>query len=214
MKILLLTGGAILIFTYGIDINAWLYEYPYPILLVLIPGILLMVLKPFGRILGISYLKHESFGSLIAEGTIDTFETILSVLSNILSYIRLLALALVHISLMLAINTMTELLPEPEIITGGMEIAEILGIIGLHTIRMIGLIFGNAIVILLEGLLVFVNSMRLHFYEFFSKFYQGTGADFFPFYLDDEYSIIIFRGDFRIDLISEEIEKELKEKKK
>ncbi|MFX0076926.1 MAG: V-type ATP synthase subunit I, partial [Candidatus Hermodarchaeota archaeon] len=163
IKIILLTGGTILIFTYGFDIYTWL-EPPFPILLVIGPAILLIILKPVGKALHLSYLKKESVGGLIGEGTMETFETFLSILSNVASYIRLLALALAHISLMVAITAMSE------IIQGGGVVNEV--------ITYIGLIFGNIIVILLEGLLVFINAVRLHFYEFFFKFYQGSGVDY------------------------------------
>lgn len=207
MKIFLITGGMVLIFSYGFNLDAWL-SYPYPILLVLIPGILIIILKPIGRLFGISYLKKESIGALMAEGTIDTFETILSILSNVLSYIRLLALSLVHITLMLAIITMSELITVPTI-SPGMEIGSLMSAIGLQIFRIVGLIFGNLVVILLEGLLAFINSLRLHFYEFFSKFYTGTGINFYPFYLDSDYSIIKFKPGQIKDLISEEIDKEI-----
>ncbi|MHA1488529.1 MAG: V-type ATP synthase subunit I [Promethearchaeota archaeon] len=194
LKILLLTGGSILLFTWHFDIKAWLV-YPYPILLPLVPGLLLMISKPFGRLIGISYLKEESYGALMGEGSFETFETFLSILSNVSSYIRILALALTHIALMLAIQVIIGLLQ------GGGIFIEIL--------RVIGLIFGNIVVILLEGVLVFINAIRLHFYEFFFKFYQGTGSEFFPFLLNDDYSIIIFNIENETDIISEEIEKEI-----
>ncbi|MBY8987993.1 MAG: hypothetical protein KGD61_06025, partial [Candidatus Lokiarchaeota archaeon] len=197
IKILMLTGGTILIFTYGFEIYSWL-EPPYPILLPLVPGILLIVLKPFGKIFRISYLKNESVGGLIGEGTMETFETLLSIMSNVASYIRLLALALAHISLMVAITAMGNLLQ------GGGIVNDI--------INLIGLIFGNMIVMLLEGLLVFINAIRLHFYEFFFKFYQGSGVNYVPFYLDDEYSTIIFKISSIKDVISEEIDKEIESK--
>jgi len=108
VKIMILTGGTILIFTYGFDIYTWL-EPPYPILLPLVPGILLIVLKPVGKIFRLSYLKEESVGGLIGEGTMEAFETLLSIMSNAASYIRLLALALAHISLMVAIIAMGDL---------------------------------------------------------------------------------------------------------
>ncbi|MHA1192106.1 MAG: V-type ATP synthase subunit I [Promethearchaeota archaeon] len=212
MKMCLLTGGTILIFTYGINLNDWL-SYPYPILLVLVPGILLIVLKPIGGLLGISYLKKESFGSLLGEGTIETFETALSILSNIASYIRLLALSLAHIALMIAVGSLLDLLPIPGAITTDMDPLAITGIILLEGLRLVGIILGNAFVILLEGILVFINALRLHFYEFFFKFYQGSGTEFFPFYLDESYSIIQFWVDYDKDLISEEIEKEIDTKK-
>ena len=182
-----------MIFGYGFDIYTWL-AFPYPILLVLIPGILLFVLKPLGKIFKISYLQEESFGSLLGEGSIEAFDTFLSVMSNVASYIRLLALALAHIALLYSINAMSSLIEGEGV--------------GFEILTFIGLVFGNLIVILLEGLLVFINTLRLHFYEFFFKFYQGSGIDYFPFYLDNDYSIMKFRGEIEKDIISEEIEKE------
>ena len=214
MKIVLLTGGTILIFTFGFDIYSWLepqvlfsinlpffgyFQFiTYPILLPLVPGILLIVLKPFGKILHISYLREESVGGLIGEGTMETFETLLSIMSNVASYIRLLALALAHISLMVAITAMGNLVQGEGIIN--------------EIVNIVGLVFGNMIVILLEGLLVFINAIRLHFYEFFFKFYQGSGINYIPFYSDDKYSLINFKISSIKDVISEEIDKEIESK--
>ncbi len=196
-KIALLTGGTILVFIWGFDINSWLI-YPYPILLPLLPGILLIILKPIGKIFRLSYLKHESVGELIGEGSMETFETVLSIMSNVASYIRLLALALAHIALMLAVTAVIGLIQGEGIF--------------ILIIIIIALILGNLFVILLEGILVFINAIRLHFYEFFFKFYQGSGIDFFPFYLDDDYSTINFKIISEKDVISEEIEKEIDSK--
>ncbi|MFW9771763.1 MAG: V-type ATP synthase subunit I [Candidatus Thorarchaeota archaeon] len=210
IKICLLTGGTYLIFTYGINLTVWLSStslltfwgpitLPPPILLVIIPGILLILLKPLGKVFGISYLKKESYGALMGEGTMETFETALSVLSNVASYIRLLALALAHIALMISIQALSNLLQGEGI--------------WFDILKFLGLILGNIIVILLEGILVFINTIRLHFYEFFFKFYKGTGTEFFPFYLDNDYSKIIFREHLEKDVISEEIEKEIEPEK-
>jgi vacuolar-type H+-ATPase subunit I/STV1 len=116
-------------------------------------------------------------------------------MSNVLSYIRLLALALAHVALLFAINEMGNLI-------GGVGL-------GFDILKLIGSIFGNLIVILIEGLLVFINVMRLHFYEFFFKFFQGSGSEYFPFYLDNDYSIIRFSKELDKDIISEEIDKEI-----
>ena len=196
-KIALLSGGTILVFIWGFDINSWLI-YPYPILLPLLPGILLIILKPIGKIFRLSYLKHESVGELIGEGSMETFETVLSVMSNVASYIRLLALALAHIALMLSVTAVIGLIQGEGIF--------------ILIIIIIALILGNLVVILLEGILVFLNAIRLHFYEFFFKFYQGSGTNFFPFYLDDDYSTINFKIISEKDVISEEIEKEIDSK--
>ena len=195
MKILLLTGGTILIFSYSFDIMGKWITPPYPILLVVIPGLLLLLLKPLGKTFKISYLQEESFGSLLGEGSMEAFDTVLSVMSNVASYIRLLALALAHIALLTSINAMMGLI-------GGEGI-------GIEIINFIGGIFGNLIVILLEGLLVFLNAIRLHFYEFFFKFFQGSGIEYFPFNIEDYYSILNFRVGMEKDIISEEIEREI-----
>jgi len=84
--------------------------------------------------------------------------------------------------------------------------------IGFDIIKMVGLVFGNIVVILIEGLLVFINTLRLHYYEFFFKFFQGSGLEYFPFYLDTDYSVIKFSKGMRKDIISEEIDKEIEVK--
>jgi vacuolar-type H+-ATPase subunit I/STV1 len=198
MKILFLDLGVTLIVIWGIDLNAWLSE-PYPILLPVIPGILLMILKPLGKLFGISYMQKESYGELLSEGSIDTFETVLSIPSNILSYLRLLALALAHISLMVAITEIAKLFSGSTLIT--------------QIVVIIVLIFGNAIVILLEGITVFINALRLNFYEFFFKFYEGRGIEFEPFILERNFSNINLKPEREKDVISEEIEKEIETKK-
>lgn len=198
IKILLLTGGTILIFVYKFDLNAWLAP-PYPILLPLIPGILLIILKPLGKIFHVSYLKKETYKELLGEGSMETFETMLSIISNVASYVRLLALALAHIALMIAIEAMANL------IHGEDFFAEL--------VRIIGLTFGNIVVILIEALLVFLNALRLNFYEFFFKFFHGSGTQYYPFYLDNNFSEIKFKISVDKDVIFEEIEKEIESKK-
>ena len=128
----------------------------------------------------------------------ETFETVLSIMSNVASYIRLLALALAHIALMLSVTAVIGLIQGEGIL--------------ILIIIIIALILGNLVVILLEGILVFINAIRLHFYEFFFKFYQGSGTDFFPFYLDDDFSTINFKIISEKDVISEEIEREIDSK--
>ena len=42
-------------------------------------------------------------------------------------------------------------------------------------------LFGNAIILFLEGLIVAVQIVRLEYYEFLSKFLTETGSPFVPF---------------------------------
>ncbi|MHA1730077.1 MAG: V-type ATP synthase subunit I [Promethearchaeota archaeon] len=172
LKILLLIGGTYLILTYTFDINAWIAP-PSPILLVVIPSFILILIKPVGKILHISYLKDASVGGLIGESALDFSETMLQIISNVASFVRILALEMAHIGLMIVVS----------------EIVNMLGIPGVNQIVEI---FGNAFVIVLEVILVMIHCLRLHFYEFFSKFYIADGIEFKPISINDEFSLLDF----------------------
>jgi V/A-type H+-transporting ATPase subunit I len=45
------------------------------------------------------------------------------------------------------------------------------------------IILGNAIAIVLEGIIASVQALRLEYYEFFGKFFSGNGQPFEPFRL-------------------------------
>ena len=48
-------------------------------------------------------------------------------------------------------------------------------------LRLLVIIVGNALIIVLEGLIVSIQVIRLQYYEFFSKFFTETGTEFKPF---------------------------------
>lgn len=107
---------------------------------------------------GLAGLGHRTgLVSSIGMGLLEVLENIIHFLSNTISYSRITILLIVHVALLLLLNTAWEAL----------------GLVSLPL-----LIIGNAGVIVLEGLLVFIQAMRLHVYEFFSKFYDGTGTPF------------------------------------
>jgi V/A-type H+-transporting ATPase subunit I len=45
------------------------------------------------------------------------------------------------------------------------------------------IILGNLIAIVLEGIIASVQALRLEYYEFFGKFFSGSGKPFEPFRL-------------------------------
>lgn len=106
-------------------------------------------------------LYDETAGAYYVESGFDIFETFLSMLSNTVSFIRVGAFALNHVGLFIAFHTM----------------ANIIGNITGHVILFF---LGNAIVIFLEGLIVFIQGLRLVYYELFSKYYTGEGVPFQP----------------------------------
>ncbi|MEM3349681.1 MAG: V-type ATP synthase subunit I [Saccharolobus sp.] len=117
--------------------------------------------------------KHEgsSLGSAIAMGFIEGgFEGALLLLSNTISFIRVLVFALSHYYILYAFSYMAYLVaPSTNTIS-----------VLINPLSIVILIIGNLLAIGLEGLVVFIQDLRLHFYEMFSKFYEGRGRKFEP----------------------------------
>lgn len=103
---------------------------------------------------------------LIGEGFIGLIE-LPSLLSNTLSYARLMAVGLASVKLAAIINEFATGMFH----TGGFAI---LGGIAI-------LIIGHTINIMLGLIGPFLHSLRLHYVEFFSKFFKGGGILFRPF---------------------------------
>ena len=100
----------------------------------------------------------------LVQAFMDWFEVVISQLSNTLSYVRIGAFAVAHGGLSLAFFRLAEL-------TGG----------GGHGIGYwIMLIVGNLFFVTLEALIVGIQTMRLHYYEFLGKFFTGGGMRFEP----------------------------------
>ena len=132
---------------------------PYILGLIILPLILIFLKEPLGNLcLGKSDWFPKNFGEYTIQNFFEVFEYILSYISNTLSFLRLGAFALVHIGMMTVVMTL----------------AGIFGIIG----STVTIIIGNFIVIALEGLLVGIQGLRLSYYEFFSRFYNGNGRKF------------------------------------
>ncbi len=106
----------------------------------------------------------RNFLSGIGMGVIHLLESFSTFISNTISYGRMLAMLVAHVVFLSVINALTEQV----------------GFIGL---KILILIIGNIFVLVLEGLLVFVQTLRLHFYEFFSKFYEGSGIQHKPIFV-------------------------------
>ncbi len=95
------------------------------------------------------------------ESSFSIVETIISIFSGTISFIRVGAFAINHVGLFLAFSTI-----------GNM--------IGTKTGSIVMIIIGNIVILGLEGLIVFIQSLRLEYYEMFSKYYIGDGREFVP----------------------------------
>ena len=137
---------------------------PMPVSIIsLILSIVLMIFKqPISRkLLDIYPIYDKSSSDYYIESSFSIIEALLSVFSNLVSFTRVGAFAINHVGLYMAFEVMSKLV-------GG-------GFIGI-----IILILGNILIIGLEGMIVFIQGLRLEFYEMFSKYYKGDGQKFSP----------------------------------
>ena len=161
-------GGVYIIAFYQLNFGAWLSG---PILAAVLPFTILVIGKPIYLKIakpknghgGAEHAEMDTISGRLFEGG-DFFTRLLS---NTISYTRILALLMAHWALLLVVYQISGL------IGTGNTLTLILG-----GIVIIG---GNIFVIALEGLIVFIHTLRLHFYEWFSKFYAGTGVEFKPY---------------------------------
>lgn len=136
----------------------------YVIFLLVVPLVLIYLGEPLSKLInGEKNWKPEKWGEYLVQSFFELFETLLSYITNTMSYLRIGAFVLVHAGMMLVFFTL----------------ANLLGSVG-SVQYIIMVIFGNAFVILLEATLVTIQVLRLEYYELFSRFYIGEGRAFKP----------------------------------
>lgn len=86
----------------------------------------------------------------------------MELLSHTISYSRLGIMLLVHVALLVTVNNAYIYSADHGDI--GMAIALLVG--------------GNIGIIMIEGLIVYIQAIRLHLYEWFPKWYEGEGTEF------------------------------------
>lgn len=135
-----------------------LFQVWYVLPVLVLPLVLILFREPLSALAeGKEDWKPESLGALLVSGFFELFETLLSFLTNTLSFLRVGAYAITHVCLMLVIHTMAGANLNPVV-----------------------LILGNLFVMGFEGLLVGIQVLRLEFYELFGRFYQDSGREYRP----------------------------------
>ena len=107
--------------------------------------------KPFNPLITLNWLMYW---------VVELLEIFSGYLANTLSFMRVAGLGIAHVSLMIAFFTIAEM-------TSGI-------------FSIVILILGNILVLGLEGLSAGVQALRLNYYEFFTKFFHGTGKLYTP----------------------------------
>ena len=99
-------------------------------------------------------------GNFIVENFFEMFEYVLSYVSNTMSFLRVGGFVLSHAGMMLVVTTLMNM------VGAGAKPAVV--------------VIGNAFVMVMEGMIVAIQIIRLEFYEIFSRFYSGDGKPFEP----------------------------------
>lgn len=107
-------------------------------------------------------LIHGKISDFVLELVFETFEILLSYVTNTISFVRVGAFALCHAGMMSVVL----------MLAGASESS--LG-------NPLVMILGNLFVIAMEGLVVGIQVLRLQYYEMFSRFFKGGGREFSSF---------------------------------
>ncbi len=102
----------------------------------------------------------KSWGGYIVENFFELFETVLSFVTNTMSFLRVAGFILSHAGMMLVVMTLRDMSGDAGWIV---------------------LIAGNVFVMGLEGLIVGIQTLRLEYYEMFSRYFIAGGKSFIPF---------------------------------
>lgn len=141
---------------------------------IILLGILLMRQPLANLVMKKRPLYNEGKGDYFIEGSFGLAEVLLSMFSNTVSFIRVGAFALNHVGLFMAFEALAKMMHT----SAGSAVMYLIG---------------NIIIIGLEGLIVFIQALRLEYYELFSKYYDGSGTAFEPVKLSDDFRLDIER---------------------
>ena len=108
-------------------------------------------------------LFEGSLGTYLMQALFELFETVIALMSNTLSYVRMGAFAVAHSGLSLVVFIVAEIISPTRGIGYWIAVA-----------------LGNLFIIAFEGMIVGIQTLRLEYYEFFSRFFSGNGVRFRP----------------------------------
>jgi len=124
-----------------------------------IPVLMIILKQPFVRKFAGQKFFTGRIGGFIADTFFDLYEIALSYLTNTVSFLRVGGFVLSHAGMMLVVYTL-------------------MSSVGNFVGEALVFLFGNMIVMALEGLVVGIQVLRLEYYEMFSRYYEGDGVAF------------------------------------
>ncbi|MGC9194022.1 MAG: V-type ATP synthase subunit I [Syntrophobacteraceae bacterium] len=158
--------AAVVFFTLRYERNARFPTWWEISIFIVLPLILFSLKGALGPALFKSPRPHGVPQYLI-ETVLEIFEVFLGLFTNTISFMRVGAFALAHAALSIVTYTLAGMV-DPGLKSVG---------------ALIIIICGNIFIIGFESMICAIQSMRLEYYEFFSKFFKGEGIVFLPFTL-------------------------------
>jgi V/A-type H+-transporting ATPase subunit I len=141
----------------------------FDFILTALPLLVLFFHEPIYHLLtGKRPLLKEGLFTFIMEGIVEILESVIYYISNSVSFLRVAAFALAHAVLSIIVFALSDMLAAAP---GGI------------IFQIVIIVVGNLVIIVLEGLIVTIQVVRLQYYEFFSKFFTESGEEFHPFTL-------------------------------
>jgi len=143
----------------GIMVKALVFELPVTVELSILGGVVLLLLA-------LLLLRRKG----IVETLLDTVIRVFEHAVNTVSFARLGAFALAHGVLFLALFSVADILAHADMKSPGYWFI---------------IILGNCFIIVLEGVVVTIQTLRLEYYEFFKRFFKGGGVPYSPYRLEN-----------------------------
>ncbi|SJZ94237.1 V-type ATP synthase subunit I [Anaerorhabdus furcosa] len=141
-------------FVFGFNILTPMWMIPF----IGLPIVLFFFKEPLSHLIqGKSIKPHGGWGNFVLETFFEVFEILLSFVTNSMSYLRVGGFVLSHAGMMLVVMTLVEM-------TGNAG--------------PVVFVIGNLFVMALEGLIVGIQTLRLEYYEMFSRYFEGGGKKF------------------------------------
>jgi len=105
------------------------------------------------------------------QAVIDFIRTFMDTITNTVSFLRVGAFALAHGALFMAVFSIAKMISEAY---------------GESFLYWMLIIVGNVVIIVLEGVIVTIQTLRLEYYEFFKRFFEGGGMIYQPYRLGEK----------------------------